>query len=81
MGLTAPEWASSPQCSLHTQEVPIDELSLQVVVERVIPLLQGHPGPRLVAAQIWGQRGDRVVGRHCELSHLTSWNADGETEA
>lgn len=38
-GLTGPAQASSPQCSLHALQVPVDELGLQVMVERVIPFL------------------------------------------
>lgn len=65
--------ASSPQCGLHAQQVPVNELGLQVMVQRVIPLLEGHPRPGLVAAQIWGHKEGRVAGRPRESLHPTSW--------
>lgn len=79
LGLSASARASSPQCSLHAQQVPVDELGLQVMVERVIPFLQGHPRPGPITAQIWGRREGRVSGRHVSAPVQLLGSSDGKT--
>lgn len=73
--------APSPQRRLHAQQVPVDELGLQVVIERVIPLLQGHPRPGLVTAQIWGHIEGRVWAGPVRAYVQLPGSAGGDTEA